>query len=129
MPHRLPLLTCVALAAAVGVASGDSAPDSGSPAQVVAGPAAVAHAEFLPADDPFPIRRFRANEARVGDLLKHADSDPLVRLPRGDFEGRVRAAGRAAAEARNLPRVTETRFRASLVGSDLVGTADLDLTG
>jgi hypothetical protein len=128
MPHRLPLFTCVALAAVAGAAWGDSARTSGPPAQAVAGPAAVAHAELLPVDDPFPIRRFRANEARLADLLKPADSDPLVRLPRGDFEARVRAAGRAAAEARDLPRVTETRFQASLVGSDLVGTAELDLT-
>jgi hypothetical protein len=128
MPHRLPLIACVAVAAAIGVASGESARNSGPPAQAVAGPSAVVHAEFLPVEDPFPIRRFRATEAQVADLLKQPDSGPLVRLPRGDFEARVRAAGRAAAEARNLPRLTETRFQASLVGGDLVGTAELEVT-
>jgi hypothetical protein len=106
------------------VAVGDRARDN--PAQAVAGPAAVAQDE-PPAEDPFPIRRLRATEAQLAELLKPPDFGPLVRLPRGDFEGRVRAAGRAAAEARHAPRVTETRWKASLVGSDLDGTAELEI--
>ena len=127
MPHRLHLLACIAIAVAVGVASGDSARNSKVPAQAVAGPGAVAHAEFSPVADPFPIRRFRANESQIADLLKSSDAGTLVRLPRGDFETRVRAAGRAAAEARNVPRVTETRLKASLVGGDLAGTGEWEI--
>ena len=50
-----------------------------------------------------------------------------MRLARGDFEARVRAAGRVAAGGRNLPRLAEARWKASLAGGDLAGTAELEL--
>ena len=125
MPRLLPSLVALALA----VPLGSAARPADTPAQAIAGPAAVAHAEtFTPtAEDPFPIRRVRATEAQLGDVLREAESGPLVRLTRGEFEARARAAGRTAAEARELPRVTESRWKASLVGGDLVGVAELEV--
>lgn len=118
-----PLLLCVALALVVGGAPTGA---SDTPAQAVAG-----FVGSIPSDDglgdPFPIRRIRATEAQLPDLLKQVDPGPLVRLPRAEFESRVRAAGRAAADERILPRITDTRFKAALVGGDLVGTAEFDI--
>src|SRR5262245_48334141 len=124
----LSLLACVSLAILIGSASGsDPTPPAPAP-QAVAGPAGVVPIDDSAAvDDPFPIRRFRATEAQLPDLLKQLDPGPLVRLPRTDFENRVRAAGRVAADAKVVPRITDARFKAALVGGDLVGTAELDL--
>jgi hypothetical protein len=126
MQRWLLLLFCVVLAAAVGTASSGRAPPTAGPlAKAIAGPVAQLHSDSLPVEDPFPIRRIRTTEAQLPEVLKQFDAGPLVRLPRGEFEARVREAGRAMADARNLPRIVDTRFQASLVGGDLVGTAEL----
>ncbi len=125
MPRGFPLLVCVAVATAVGAASGGGPPPAG---QAIAGAAARVPPDDTHVDDPFPIRRFRATEAQLPELLKQPDIGPLVRLPRSDFENRVRAAGRVVADARIVPRITDARFKAALRGGDLVGTAELDLT-
>src|SRR5437763_11965696 len=137
MPRRLlPLLVLVCAAAVVGGAAGEAPrPASDAAAEAVAGPAALVRPDDAPADDPFPVRRTRATEAQLPDILKPIDAGPLVRLPRGEFEGRVRAAGRVAADAKVVPRVVDARFKAALAGTDksgaaggdLVGTAELDL--
>jgi hypothetical protein len=111
---RALFLTVVAAAAAAGAPADPSPP---SPA-----PAAAPHA-----DDPFPIRRLRATEAELPEVRKQLDPGPLVRLPLPEFEDRVRAAGRAAAEARAAPRLAEARYRAALDGADLVGTAEWEV--
>ncbi|MBM3982652.1 MAG: hypothetical protein FJ304_20750, partial [Planctomycetes bacterium] len=81
--------------------------------------------EAAPVDDPFPIRRVRGPDARAGELIKELEPGPTVRLPRGDFEARVRAAARAQAKA--PARVIEAIYTASLDAGDLTGTADLVL--
>src|SRR4051812_35130632 len=119
MPRRLlPLLVCVAVAAAVGSAAGEAPPAPASPPLAAAGPAALGHPAEPepPGRGPFPARRLPPTEAQVPEVLKPLDAGPLARLPRGEFEARVRAAGRVAADARVVPRVTDARFKAALVG-------------
>ena len=124
MPRVLLILVCIASAAALG---GVPLSASDSPALAVAGPAGLLRTDDASIADPFPILRIRPTEAQLPEALKQLDAGPLVRLPRSDFESRVRAAGRAAADARVLPRITDARFKAALVGGDLVGTAELDI--
>ena len=85
-------------------------------------------ASLLPAADdvadPFPIRRVRVTEEQLPDAIKGLDAGVLVRLPRDEFEARVRKAGRVAAEARITPRVAEASYTATLTGDDLTGTAE-----
>ncbi|MFO0823298.1 MAG: hypothetical protein U0792_09280 [Gemmataceae bacterium] len=129
MARWLFIVAGVACAAVVGVAAGD-VPTPKLPAQAIAGsavfaaPAVVASPELPPVDDPFPIRRVRATEGQLPQVQKQFEPGPLVRLPRADFEARVRVAGQVAAEAKQLPRIAESRFRRALVGGDLVGTAE-----
>src|SRR4051794_14712097 len=82
-----------------------------------------AAAEFSPADDPFPIRRVPGTDTRLPDLLKELEPGPVVRLPRPEFESRVRAAGRAVQNARHTARVVDATYTAELDGTDLTGTA------
>src|SRR5439155_23533786 len=56
--------------------------------------------------------------------LETFDPGVTVRLRRDEFEARVKAAGRVAAEARNGPRLAEATYTASLTGDDLTGTAE-----
>jgi hypothetical protein len=80
---------------------------------------------LLPADDPFPIRRVRGTNARLPELLKELEPGPTVRLPRAEFESRVRAAGRAALAAKHAARLVDATYAAELDGADLTGTAEL----
>jgi hypothetical protein len=82
-------------------------------------------ADAIPADDPFPIRRVRADVAQLPDLVKQLEPGPLVRLPRAEFESRARAAGRAVAAARHAARVVDATYSAELEGGELTGTAEL----
>src|SRR5262245_1364057 len=86
-PHSyLRVAVCAVLAAvALGAAAGEDAPPPPIPAQAVAGPAAAAHRDAEPVEDPFPIRRLRASESQLPELLKQLDAGPLVRLPRSEF--------------------------------------------
>ncbi|QEG31947.1 hypothetical protein GobsT_67950 [Gemmata obscuriglobus] len=81
--------------------------------------------DATPADDPFPIRRVRAPAAKLPELLKEFEPGPVLRLPRSEFEARVRAAGRAVARAKHAPRIVEANYTAAIDGGDLVGTATL----
>ena len=83
--------------------------------------------DLLPADDPFPIRRVRGADSRLPDLLKELGPDPVVRMPRAEFESRVRAAGRAADRAKRGARIVDATFTAELDGNDLTGTAELGI--
>src|SRR5262245_49853503 len=125
MPRRCTAVLCIALSAALGTIAGAPTSASDSSGLAVAGPAAAARVDE-PLVEPFPIRRIRTTETQLSELLKQLDAGPIVRLPRAEFENRVHAAGRAAADAKVLPRITATRFQAVLQGSDLVGTAEFD---
>ena len=48
--------------------------------------------DAAPADDPFPIRRVRCTDAQLPTLLKELGPEPLVWVPRADFERRVQEA-------------------------------------
>jgi hypothetical protein len=125
MPRWLLILATVGAATIAGAAA--DPPGVRPPGQVVAGPAAVLHPDSLPVEDPFPIRRVRATEQQLAEAQKQLEAGPVVRLPRGEFDARVRSAGRAAAEARLAPRIADARYRAALVEGDLVGTAELEV--
>jgi len=81
----------------------------------------------LPVEDPFPIRRVRGNDSRLPELLKELESGPIVRLPRAEFESRVRAAGRAVAATRNTARVVDAVYFAELDGAELIGTSEIGI--
>ncbi|MCI0705407.1 MAG: hypothetical protein L0241_30470, partial [Planctomycetia bacterium] len=83
--------------------------------------------DSLPADDPFPIRRIRATENQLPELIKQLEPGPTVRLPRPEFESRVRAAGRAVVAAKAGPRVADAAFTAELEGTHLTGTAEIGI--
>lgn len=120
MPRWVLLLICPAVA--VGVADQDTPPPSrATTSPVIALPAPE------PVEDPFPIRRLRASESQLPEVLKQLDAGPLIRLPRAEFEARVRTASRAVAEARVVPRITGAEFRATLIDEELVGTATLQV--
>jgi hypothetical protein len=72
------------------------------------------------AADPLPLRRVLLSRARLRVQLERLREGVLVRLPRADFEARVR---RAANVARIPPRLVEARYRAALADLALTGTA------
>jgi hypothetical protein len=124
MPQpRLVLLAVVFAAAAAGAMPGRGGPPV-EPAAAVAGAGVVAGTDPGPGDDPFPIARVRVPADRLADALKAFDPGPLTHLPRDEFEARVRAAGRAVAERRAVPRLLEARYTAALTGNDLTGEAE-----
>jgi len=82
---------------------------------------------LVPTDDPFPIRRVRGSDSRLPDLLKELEAGPVVRLPRSEFEARVRTAGRAVFVAKQAARVVSATYTAELDGTDLVGTAEIGI--
>lgn len=89
--------------------------------------AAIAAAEGtapLPLDDPFTIRRVRLTEVQLAALGKQVDLGPLVRLPREEFEVRVRKAAETVRETRSPVQIIEAKYKAELRGTDLVGTAE-----
>src|SRR5690349_15670887 len=112
MSHSFCAWGCITIAAAVGIALGsDPRPDIPvSPTHAV-----PAVSNSSPSEDPFPIYRLRASETQLPDVLKQLEAGPVVHLTRNEFESRVRSAARAAMEAQNLPRVTDARYRASLI--------------
>lgn len=83
--------------------------------------------ELLPVDDPFPIRRVRGTDARLPDLLKELEPGPVVRLPRAEFESRVRAAGRAVVTAKHAARVVDATYSAEFDAGELTGTAEFGI--
>jgi hypothetical protein len=118
-PFRWFVLALVA-AVAFGAAVGGAPPP---PARM-----AAAAVPADPPDDPFPIRRVRVTEAQLPDVLKAFEPTALIRIPRDQFESRVRKAALAAAAARVTPRVVEATYTATLTGGDLSGTAEWVIT-
>ena len=128
MRRWFPSLVSVIMALGLGfVLAGDRPPAVDTPGEAIAGVVALLNPDAVPVEDPFPIRRLRATPAQLPDALKQFDPGPVVRLPRSEFEARVRSAGRAVVEAKSLPRVTDARFKATLVDGDLVGDAELEI--
>ena len=114
------VLICLVCFATVVLATGRSEDKPGSPALAIAGPIAAIRDDSLPIEDPFPIQRVRASEADIPNILKHTEVGPLVHLKRDEFEAQVRSAARHIAEAKVVPRITHTRYVATLVGNDLL---------
>ena len=128
MRRLLLISVCVAIAAGIGLATGEDPPRRSQTLDfAVAGPAAAIAPDTAPIDDPFPILRVRIGESQIPAVLKQPNAGPLVQLSRSEFEARVRSAGRQIAEARTIPHLTHSRYSAKLIGADLVGTAELDL--
>jgi hypothetical protein len=78
--------------------------------------------------DPVPIRRVFVPLERVSAELERAGAKKLVYLSQADFSARLRAARKAQIAALERPRLLEARFRANLVGSALVGSAEWRLS-
>lgn len=123
MPRRSRLLVLTLLAVGLGsVASGDA-----PPRMAITGAPILAPSEVLPVVDPFPITRIRIAEDHLADALKPYEASTLVRLPRSEFEARVRKAALAAAERRDPPHLVEAKYTAILTGGNLGGDAQWTL--
>jgi hypothetical protein len=125
---RAALLALAAGALAFAVPAGGAPPD---PLAAVAGATS-----FVPgtessvpsaAADPFPIRRTFLTGDRLTAALADAARGALARLPREEFEAKVRAA--AAHAAAPPPRLAEARYRAALTDGGLTGTAEWHVAG
>jgi hypothetical protein len=81
----------------------------------------AAEPDTAPAEPP-SLRRILIPADRVPAELERVRQGVLVKLPRADFEARVRRAAQAHENRRNPPRLIEARYRATLVGNTLVGT-------
>src|SRR5207245_1572643 len=60
---------------------------------------------------------------RVPEILARVKKGILIQLPRQDFEEKVRRALRPFESAKNPARLVEARYRATLMSTSLVGTA------
>jgi hypothetical protein len=100
------------LAVAASLASADTAK--------LAVTGAAVHSALPPPRDPFPIRRIFLAESQVEAAVKEHGLGSVVRMPRAEFEARVRRK----AEERDMPRLVEAKWTAALDGGDLVGDAD-----
>ena len=123
MPRRrLTMTTRVMLLAAAAVALA-------VPAALPRDPVAVA-ASAIPAPpvaDPFPIRRTFLTGDRLATALADAARGNLTRLPREEFEAKVRSASRRVTDP--APRLAEARYKAALSDAGLSGTAEWRVAG
>ncbi len=78
--------------------------------------------------DPLPIRRVLVPLERVAAEIERAGAKKLVHLSQEEFDARLRAARLAQTALLEPPRLVETHYRASLVDSVLVGSADWNLS-
>ncbi len=69
--------------------------------------------------DPLPVKFTTVTPERLTQEMERARPGALVKLPRADFEERLRRARAAAPQ----PQLAEARYRAALVGSALSGSA------
>src|SRR5688500_6497846 len=98
------------------------------PAALPRDPVAVAVSAIPPpAADPFPIRRTFLTVDRLATALAEAARAALTRLSREEFEAKVRAAARRAADP--SPRLAEARYKAILSDAGLSGTAEWRVAG
>lgn len=103
-------------------AAGHSPPNALPHAALIGAPALATALppRLLPPSDPFPLRRVFTPPDRVPDLIARSLRGALIRMPRDEFESKVRAAATAA---EIHPRVVEARYRAKYDGRGLNGTA------
>ena len=115
---RAGLLIAAGLVVGLAAHAGGSQPDPlGAVADAAARPAPPD-----PVFDPFPIRRVFVTGDRLTAALGQAARGTLVRLPRDEFEAKVRAASAAASGP--PPRLVEARYKATLSDAGLTGTAE-----
>ncbi|MBV9122178.1 MAG: hypothetical protein JO112_02300, partial [Planctomycetes bacterium] len=75
-----------------------------------------------PMVDPLPLRRVLLPAERLPAELARVQQGVLVKLPRAEFEARVRQAARAGEALKSPPRLVESRYSAALAeDSFLVG--------
>src|SRR6266852_3608388 len=74
------------------------------------------------APDPLPLQRVLVPADQVSAELERARQGALVQLSREEFEERVRRAAQAGEALKKPPRLLETRYRAILEDTALVGT-------
>ena len=116
MTTRAVLLAAAAVALAV-------------PAALPRDPVSVAASVIPPplVADPFPIRRTFLTGERLAAVLADAARGNLARLPREEFEAKVRAASRHAADP--SPRLAEACYKATLTDVGLTGSAEWRVAG
>lgn len=78
-------------------------------------------------EGPVSVRRLLLPPERLQDELKKLQDGALVRMPRTDFEARLREAG-PSREDTSLPRLAEANYHATLKESALVGGVAWKLT-
>src|SRR5436309_9940179 len=115
------LAASLVLAGVLVAVTGEAAPPPSDPFGAVAG-AVARPVPCAPPADPFPIRRVYVAGDQLTAALGRATKGSLVRLPRDEFEAKVRAA--AAATSGPPPRLVEARYRATLSDAGLTGTAE-----
>ena len=123
MPRRrLTMTTRAVLLAAAAVALA-------VPAALPRDPVSVAASVIPPplVADPFPIRRTFLTGERLAAVLADAARGNLARLPREEFEAKVRAASRHAADP--SPRLAEACYKATLTDVGLTGSAEWRVAG
>jgi hypothetical protein len=76
-----------------------------------------------PTGEPLPLVRKYVEPERIPQELERARQGILVRLPRADFEKKVKQAAQASTAA-DPPRLVKARYRAELDGAALVGRGD-----
>jgi hypothetical protein len=70
--------------------------------------------------DPFPIQRIFVSDSQLTQIQKKAIADPLVKLTRGEFESRVKAASEAGLKL--APQLLEARHRVTWTPEGLQGS-------
>ena len=108
------------LLSAVAVLATSAVSVHAHPAAGVASAAAVGVAS--PPVDPFPIRRVLIPPDRVDSVVTSVGV--LRRMPRDEFEAKVRAASTALAAAADPPRLVGAIYRATLADGALTGTGE-----
>jgi hypothetical protein len=73
--------------------------------------------------DPIPLRRVLVSPERLPFEMQRTGQGLLTQMTRADFEAQVTAAARATEALKNPPRLVEAHYRARLVDTALVGTA------
>lgn len=77
-----------------------------------------------PSAEPVALRRVLLSPERLLAELERVKRGQLTRLPREEFEDRVKQAVLAGEALRHPPRLIESRYRATLVDSALQGTGE-----
>jgi hypothetical protein len=71
---------------------------------------------------PISVRRVLIAPERIAPELERVRQGTLVKMPREEFEARLRRAEQAAALSKNPPRLIEAAYRATMTENALTGT-------